>query len=299
MVDSPGMNDETNGAIDLKDVRKLARGASTLKKLTSLFGGKTARRSVPRSAAKKARKTRAAKTVEVPGLGKVPASTVKKWAPTIGGLILGRMLTRSSSGGGSRRRRAPSSAPAQSDAEAAQGAPAQGNPYLKWIILFFVVAILVWWLADGGAQVCADALRRMQGPAPAEPAAPDPATPAEKPAKATPAKKKAASAPASPEVLTDGLWWEGRGVVERVLPDDTTPPRHQRFFLRDDRGRSLFFAHNVDEAPRVPDLREGDEISFRGEWRDNERGGAMHWTHRAGAGRRKGGWLERDGVRYE
>lgn len=296
------MEDETNGAIDLKDVRKLARGASTLKKLTSLFGGKTARRSVPRSAAKKARKTRAAKTVEVPGLGKVPASTVKKWAPTIGGLILGRMLTRSSSGGGSRRRRARPSAPAQGDAEAAQSAPPQGNPYLKWIILFFVVAVLVWWLADGGAQVCADALRRLQTPA-AETAAPqpepDPATPAEKPAKARPAKRKAASAPASPEVLTDGLWWEGRGVVERVLPDDTTPPRHQRFFLRDDRGRSLFFAHNVDEAPRVPDLREGDEISFRGEWRDNERGGAMHWTHRAGAGRRKGGWLERDGVRYE
>ena len=304
MVDSPGMEDETNGAIDLEDVRKLARGASTLKKLTSLFGGKTARRSVPRSAAKKARKTRAAKTVDVPGLGKVPASTVKKWAPTIGGLILGRMLTRSSSGGGSRRRRAPSSAPAQGDAEAAQGAPAQGNPYLKWIILFFVVAILVWWLADGGAQVCADALRRLQSPAAAEtadpaPAAPDPATPAEKPAKSKPAKRKASSAPASPEVLTDGLWWEGRGVVERVLPDDTDPPRHQRFLLRDDRGRSLFFAHNVDEAPRVPDLREGDEISFRGEWRDNERGGAMHWTHRAGAGRRKGGWLERDGVRYE
>ena len=298
------MEDETNGAIDLKDVRKLARGASTLKKLTSLFGGKTARRSVPRSAAKKARKTRAAKTVDVPGLGKVPASTVKKWAPTIGGLILGRMLTRSSSGGGSRRRRAPSSAPAQGDAEAAQSAPPQGNPYLKWIILFFVVAILVWWLADGGAQACADALRRIRSPAAAEtadpaPAAPDPATPAEKPAKAKPAKKKAASAPASPEVLTDGLWWEGRGVVEKVLPDDTTPPRHQRFFLRDDRGRSLFFAHNVDEAPRVPDLREGDELSFRGEWRDNERGGAMHWTHRAGAGRRKGGWLERDGVRYE
>ena len=228
------MNDETNGAIDLKDVRKLARGASTLKKLTSLFDGKTARRSVPRSAAKKARKTR-------------PAGS-------------------------------------------------------EWILLLFVFAILVWWLADGGAQVCADALRRMQGPAPAapaEPAAPDPATPAEKPAKAKPAKKKAASAPASPEVLADGLWWEGRGVVEKVLPDDTTPPRHQRCFLRDDRGRSLFFAHNVDEAPRVPDLAEGDEISFRGEWRDNERGGAMHWTHRAGAGRRKGGWLERDGVRYE
>jgi len=307
-------NGETNGAIDLSDVRKLAKGASTLKRLTSLFGGKS-RKSVPRSSARKTtapRRSKSSQTVDVPGLGKVPASTVKKWAPTIGGLILGRMLTRSSSGGSSRkrasssRRRAASNAPAQGDADAAQSAPPQGNPYLKWIVLFFVVALVVWWLADGGAQVCADALRRLQPPAAttatAEPApAPtDPAAQPEKPAKAKRGKAKpAAAALKSPEVLADGLWWEGSGVVEKVLPDDTTPPRHQRFFLRDDRGRSLFFAHNVDEAPRVPDLKEGDEISFRGEWRDNEMGGAMHWTHRAGAGRRKGGWLERDGVRYE
>lgn len=299
------MDDENNGAIDLKDVRRLARGASTLRKLTSLIGGSGtgSRRSVPRSAAKKARTTRAprsAKTVEIPGLGRVPASTVKKWAPTIGGLVLGRMLTRSSSSGGSsRRRRSSSAAPAQGTA----GAPPQGNPYLKWIVLFFVVAVLVWWLADGGAQVCADALRRLQTPASeaVAPAAPEaPAAPAERPAKTTRSKRGAAAVPSSPEILSDGLWWEGRGVVEKVLSDDTTPPRHQRFFLRDDRGRSLFFAHNVDEAPRVPDLREGDEISFRGEWRDNERGGAMHWTHRAGpGGRSKGGWLERGGVRYE
>ena len=179
-----------------------------------------------------------------------------------------------------------------------------GQQHVLAAVIFHRDAAPVAVRVGGEEQVCADALRRLQSPAAAEtadpaPAAPDPATPAEKPAKAKPAKRKASSAPASPEVLADGLWWEGRGVVERVLPDDTTPPRHQRFFLRDDRGRSLFFAHNVDEAPRVPDLREGDEISFRGEWRDNERGGAMHWTHRAGTGRRKGGWLERDGVRYE
>ena len=248
------------------------------------------------------------KTVDIPGLGKVPASTVKKWAPTIGGLVLGRLLTRSSGGSrrraASSRRRAAPGAPAQGDAEAAQSAPPQGNPYLKWIVLFFVVALVVWWLADGGAQVCADALRRLQAPAAPTATAEPASAPAEKPAKAKrgkakPAAAAPAAAPKSPEVLTDGLWWEGSGVVEKVLPDDTTPPRHQRFFLRDDRGRSLFFAHNVDEAPRVPDLAEGDEISFRGEWRDNEMGGAMHWTHRAGAGRRKGGWLERDGVRYE
>ena len=250
VVDSRAMDDETNGAINSKNMRNLARGASTVKKLV----------------------------------------------PAIGGLLPGRKPRRAFPGG---RRRA--SAPARGGGAAAMSAPAQDNPHGKWVVLVLVATLVVWWLADGGVQVCADALRRLQAPAPAEteeqPAATEsPALP-QKPAKAKPSQKTA-SAPASPEVLADGLWWEGRGVVEKVLPDDVSPPRHQRFFLRDDRGRSLFFAHNVDEAPRVPDLREGDVISFRGEWRDNEMGGAMHWTHRA-SGRRKGGWLERDGVRYE
>ena len=101
-------NGETNGAIDLSDARKLAKGASTLKRLTSLFGGKS-RKSVPRSSARKTtapRRPKSSQTMDIPGLGKVPASTVKKWAPAIGGLILGRMLTRSSSGGSSRKRAA-------------------------------------------------------------------------------------------------------------------------------------------------------------------------------------------------
>ena len=231
------MDDKTNNVIDLKDVRKLARGASALRRFGSLLGGR--RRSVRRSATRRIRTPRAAR-------------------------------------------------PTRSTAAAAG---------VSWKALaVFAVVLFVWWLAGGGAKSCADAFRRLQGPAPAAAAEPD--TPAEKPAKAKSAKKKAAAAPSSPEVLTDGLWWEGSGVVEKVLPDDTTPPRHQRFFLRDDRGRSLFFAHNVDEAPRVPDLREGDKLRFRGEWRDNEMGGAMHWTH-AGSGRRKGGWLERGGVRYD
>jgi len=307
-------SDDKNGAIDASDLKRLARGASTLKSLASMLGGgkgASARRSAPRTAARKARTGRragGAGQVELPGLGKVPASTVKKWLPTIGGLVLGRMLTRPSSGGGSSRRRRAAAETAQGDAEAARTAAPAANPWTKWIVLAIVLGVVLWWLADGGAQTCVDALRRLAPPpagapaAAAEPAAPDPATaepatPAKKPAKR--AAKKAEAAPASPATLTDGLWWEGRGVVVRVLPDDETPPRHQRFFLRDDRGRELFFAHNVDAAPRVPDLREGDELSFRGEWRDNERGGAMHWTHRAESGRRRGGWLERDGVRYE
>lgn len=214
------------------------------------------------------RKAAPASSVEIPGLGNIPASTVKKWAPTIGGLLLGRALTRSSAKGGARKRRA--AAPAKAPAADATAQTAPGNPWTKWLVLVFVVALVAWWLADGGLET----LRRQSAPA------------------------EAPSAPAAPEKLVDGLWWEGRGVVAKVLPDDTAPPCHQRFFLRDDRGRSLFFAHNVDLAPRVPNLREGDELSFRGEWRDNDRGGAMHWTHHDPSGR-PGGYLERGGVRYE
>ena len=157
------------------------------------------------------------------------------------------------------------------------GADPQGKSL--WPILVFVAIAVVWWLIDGGARQLQSLLRE---------GAPQPA-----------AREEQSAAPSSPKTLRDGLWWEGSGVVEKVLPDDLDPPRHQRFFLRDDRGRSLFFAHNIDAAPRVPDLRKGDKISFRGEWRENDMGGAMHWTHASENPRRKGGWLERDGVRYE
>ena len=202
--------------------------------------------------------------MELPGVGKVSASTLRRGMTLIGSLL----------GGGSRRR--------------SKGASAQSSSspsFGLWILLVLVGLALVWWLASGGAKTL------FGGEAEDTP-------PASAPASASASAQPSAPAPSSPEVLTDGLWWEGRGVVEKVLPDDETPPRHQRFFLRDDRGRSLFFAHNVDAAPRVPNLKPGDELSFRGEWRDNDRGGAMHWTHHADNGR-PGGWLERAGTRYE
>ena len=91
---------------------------------------------------------------------------------------------------------------------------------------------------------------------------------------------------------------EGEGTVEKVLRDDTKGSRHQRFLLALDSGHTLLFAHNIDLAPRVPDLRPGDRIAFKGEYEWNERGGVVHWTHRDPDNRHPHGWLRRGGETY-
>ena len=91
---------------------------------------------------------------------------------------------------------------------------------------------------------------------------------------------------------------EGRGTVVRVLPDDTRGSRHQRFILRLDSGQTLLVAHNIDVAPRIPDLKDGDEVAFSGEYEWNPQGGIIHWTHRDPDGRHPAGWLRHDGRTY-
>ena len=111
---------------------------------------------------------------------------------------------------------------------------------------------------------------------------------------------KGAARSSKPPAWKDGDWVRGRGVVTKVLPDDTDPPRHQRFIVLDDWGRTFLFAHNIDVAKRVEGLAVGDEIRFRGEYRINAEGGVINWTHApSGGGRGPGGWIEHAGVTYK
>lgn len=88
-------------------------------------------------------------------------------------------------------------------------------------------------------------------------------------------------------------------LVKRVLPDDNDGSRHQRFLLQLPSGNTVLVAHNIDLAPRVAGLAEGDTVTVRGEFEWNERGGVLHWTHHDPAGRHQGGWIERQGQRVE
>lgn len=97
----------------------------------------------------------------------------------------------------------------------------------------------------------------------------------------------------------NNLQVSGSGTVTRLLADDNDGSRHQRFILELDSGQTVLIAHNIDLAPRINGLRNGDLVSFFGEYEWNDRGGVIHWTHHDPAGRHADGWLEHNGRKYE
>lgn len=98
---------------------------------------------------------------------------------------------------------------------------------------------------------------------------------------------------------TSNIQVEGEGVVTRILSDDLSGSRHQRFVVRLPTGQTVLVAHNIDIAPRVGGLSEGDSIRFNGEYVWNEEGGVLHWTHRDPEGRHSAGWLKHNGRTYQ
>ncbi len=91
----------------------------------------------------------------------------------------------------------------------------------------------------------------------------------------------------------------GRGIVSKVLRDDTEGSRHQRFIVRLPAGHALLVAYNLDLAPRIDGLRAGSPIEFAGEYEWNMQGGVLHWTHHDPAGHHPPGWIRYDGRQYQ
>ena len=96
-----------------------------------------------------------------------------------------------------------------------------------------------------------------------------------------------------------GVQVSGTGRVVRILSDDSDGGRHQRFILELDSGQTLLIAHNIDVAPRIPSLIEGDPVEFNGVYEWNDEGGVIHWTHHDPKGVHEAGWLKHKGAVYQ
>lgn len=97
----------------------------------------------------------------------------------------------------------------------------------------------------------------------------------------------------------DHIHVQGGGRVIAVLKDDREGSQHQRFVLQLDSGQTVLIVHNIDLAPRIEGLAEGDLVTFSGEYIWNAEGGLVHWTHRDPGGRHVGGSLMRGGRIYQ
>ncbi|HEY8225521.1 MAG TPA: DUF3465 domain-containing protein [Pyrinomonadaceae bacterium] len=98
---------------------------------------------------------------------------------------------------------------------------------------------------------------------------------------------------------TSNVQVEGEGIVTRILADDLDGSRHQRFIVRLTSGQTVLIAHNIDLAPRIATLAEGDSIGFYGEYVWNAQGGKVHWTHHDPGGKHVAGWLKHKGQTYQ
>lgn len=98
---------------------------------------------------------------------------------------------------------------------------------------------------------------------------------------------------------TSNVQVEGRGAVVKVLPDDNDGSRHQRFIVRLASGQTILVAHNIDLGARISSLKDGDDVTFSGEYEWSPKGGIVHWTHRDPDGRHQAGWIEHNGQVFQ
>jgi len=90
----------------------------------------------------------------------------------------------------------------------------------------------------------------------------------------------------------------GKATVKVLLPDDTVPPRHQRFVLELSNGSTVLVAHNIDEAEKVP-VDAGKSVVVHGVYIWKETGGVIHWTHHSDSFKHQGGWIEYASKHYQ
>jgi len=130
----------------------------------------------------------------------------------------------------------------------------------KWILIFFFTAVFLCAFAGGPAEtVCASAFSSHKS----------------------------------------NFQTQGSGQVIKVLSDDNSGGRHQRFIIKLSSGQTLLIAHNIDLAKQGASIKTGDFMEFSGEYEWNPQGGVIHWTHRDPQGKHSSGWIKHNGQIYQ
>lgn len=88
-----------------------------------------------------------------------------------------------------------------------------------------------------------------------------------------------------------------QGTVVKILQDDTKGSQHQKFIISVNH-RSVLVANNLDIGRKIP-VKVGDEITIRGEYIWNEKGGVLHWTHRDPHKQHPDGFIYHNGKLYQ
>lgn len=89
------------------------------------------------------------------------------------------------------------------------------------------------------------------------------------------------------------------GKVIKLLRDDNTGTRHQKFLVKLKSNLTILIAHNIDLSKRINSLKQGDNIEFYGEYEWNAKGGVIHWTHHDPRKRHIDGWIKHKGIIYK
>ena len=176
-----------------------------------------------------------------------------------------------------------------------RGSRRRGKPVPKWVRGLLVLAVLA-----ASAYFGLDLTGPAAPPATREPGSAERGRSPAPPTTATTTTSDNAALREAMESERSGVMLTVVAEVLKALPDDNDGSRHQRFLLRieDAPYATLLVAHNIDLAARVP-LRAGDEVTVRGQYEWNEKGGVVHWTHHDPGDRREGGWILHKGDRYE
>lgn len=91
---------------------------------------------------------------------------------------------------------------------------------------------------------------------------------------------------------------EVSGQVIRILTDDKEDLQRQKFVIRMQNGQSLLVIHSIVDAEQVP-ISIHNEVTVRGEYSWTEPGGLIHRTHRDHSAKRRHGWIEHQGQKYD